>query len=226
MSAGLWLVVAAMVVAAADWLAVARRSKPAEYVLKPLVMVLLLAAALELRHGDPNARCALVGAALLLSLVGDVFLMLPRDLFVAGLAAFLLAHVAYVGAFDSPRITGVGLGAIVVAVLAVVAVGAPIALRIRTALIRTGRASLAFAVQVYVVAISLMVIFALVTAFRPDWPADRSALAIAGALLFFGSDGMIGWSRFVRDFPGSRVLIVVTYHLGQAGLLLGLLGTK
>jgi len=223
---GLALVVAALAVAAGDWVAVARGSKPAEYVLKPLVMLLLIVAAIELRHGDPAGRCALTAAALLLSLAGDVFLMLPQDLFVAGLAAFLLAHLAYIGAFDSPRITGVSLAAVVAVVLGVVLVGAPIALRIRLALIRSGTAALAGAVQVYVVAISIMVVFALLTAFRPDWSAGRSALAIAGALLFFSSDGMIGWSRFVSDFPGSRVAIIVTYHLGQIGLLLGLLGTK
>jgi uncharacterized membrane protein YhhN len=49
---------------------------------------------------------------------------------------------------------------------------------------------------------------------------------VAGAVLFFASDGMIGWSRFVSDFPGSRVLIMVSYHVGQIGLVLGLLGAR
>ena len=35
-------------------------------------------------------------AALALSLVGDVLLMLPRERFVGGLVAFLLAHLAYI----------------------------------------------------------------------------------------------------------------------------------
>ena len=35
-------------------------------------------------------------AALVLSLAGDVFLMLPKDLFVFGLGAFLLGHLAYI----------------------------------------------------------------------------------------------------------------------------------
>lgn len=33
--------------------------------------------------------------ALLFSLLGDIFLMLPRERFLAGLGAFLLAHLAY-----------------------------------------------------------------------------------------------------------------------------------
>jgi hypothetical protein len=35
-----------------------------------------------------------------LSTAGDVFLMLPRDRFVAGLASFLVAHLCYVWAFS------------------------------------------------------------------------------------------------------------------------------
>ena len=35
---------------------------------------------------------------------------------------------------------------------------------------------------------------------------------------------VIGWTRFVGEARGRRVLIMVTYHLGQIGLVLGLLG--
>ena len=47
-------------------------------------------------------------------------------------------------------------------------------------------------------------------------------VAIAGALLFYLSDACIGWSRFVGDFPQSRMAIITTYHLGQIGLVIGL----
>ena len=33
---------------------------------------------------------------------------------------------------------------------------------------------------------------------------------------------MIAWNRFVRPFRGADVAIMVTYHLGQAGLVLSL----
>jgi uncharacterized membrane protein YhhN len=79
-------------------------------------------------------------------------------------------------------------------------------------------------VALYVLAVSAMVVSANATAGRPDWDAGHSAFGIAGALLFFGSDGMIGWSRFVDEFPRSRVAITVTYHLAQACLVLSLLG--
>ncbi len=60
---------------------------------KPLAMVLAIACVLQ--RGLPGRFQALLVAALACSLAGDVFLMLP-DLFIPGLASFLLAHVCYV----------------------------------------------------------------------------------------------------------------------------------
>ena len=43
------------------------------------------------------------------SLAGDVLLMLPRDQFVAGLSAFLVAHLCYIAGFwtDGPGLVAV-----------------------------------------------------------------------------------------------------------------------
>jgi uncharacterized membrane protein YhhN len=150
--------------------------------------------------------------------------MIPQDRFVAGLASFLLAHVCYVVAFNAPPVRGVAAWVIVTVAAAVAPVAAPIYLRLRAAIAGSGRRELLIPITAYVAAIAAMVLFALLTVARPDWSAGRSALAAGGALLFLSSDGMIGWSRFVGDFPLSRILIIVTYHLGQAGLVLGLLG--
>jgi uncharacterized membrane protein YhhN len=73
-------------------------NRTAEYVAKPLTMVVLIGVALAL-HPTSDAQRWWFVAALVLSLAGDVFLMLPNDMFVAGLASFLLAHVAYVVGF-------------------------------------------------------------------------------------------------------------------------------
>jgi uncharacterized membrane protein YhhN len=216
---GYVLVGVALAVGALDWHAVWRGNREPEYVLKPLTMLVLIAAAVSLGSDDRTYVLLFTIAALVFSLAGDVFLMLPRDLFVAGLGSFLLAHVAYISAFlrDAPGIEPA------VAVSVAVIAGA-IYSRLFRGMLATGRQALAIPVAVYVFAISAMVVSALAAAGRPDWSTGRSAFAMAGALLFFASDGMIGWSRFARDFRWSRVAIIVTYHLGQAGLLLGLLG--
>lgn len=215
---------AALVAAVGDWVAVARGSKRLEYVFKPLTLVLLIVAAVFLREGDPPARWWFTLAALAFSVAGDIFLMLPRDRFVAGLASFLVAHVCYVVAFNAPPVRGVAAWVIATVAAAVALAAAPVYLRLREAIAGSGRRELLVPITVYVAAIAAMAFFALLTVARPDWNDGRGALAAGGALLFFSSDGMIGWSRFVGDFPGSRILIIVTYHLGQAGLVLGLLG--
>ena len=195
-------------VAAADWVAVARRAKRVEYVCKPAVMVVLFAAAIVLdpAHGD---RRTWFVVALALSMLGDIFLMLPRDLFVAGLASFLLAHVAYAVGF---RLHGGSDVAWAVSAFAVLAADVVLAGPVVRA-VKRDHAKLLVPVLAYMVVISIMVASAAATAV---------VLATAGAVLFFSSDTLIAYNRFVRPRPWGRLAIIVTYHLGQAGLVLSL----
>lgn len=210
MNAATFLLLAlAAVVAVGDWIAVSAGARVAEYVLKPLTMVVLILAALELDPSSDAARGALV-VGLVLSLVGDVLLMVPADLFVPGLAAFLAAHVAYVVAL---WMLGVGAGGLLVGAVVVV-VGALLVGRRILAGAAAADSGLVAPVTAYLAVISAMVVSALgVGAF----------FAVAGALLFYASDAVLGWTRFVSDFPRSRVVVMITYHLGQLGLVLALI---
>lgn len=225
----LTLTLLTLVIAVADWAAVARRNldpdslgaRRAEYVAKPLTMVALLAAALAIadaQHASAYIVVTLV-AALVLSAVGDVFLMLPQDSsaadrnFVFGLGAFLLAHVAYIVAFV--RLHAHGGYAISFVITGLVLAGAMFAtlgLRIHGAA-KEEDPALAGPVLAYVTVISLMVVAAW-------WTGDMRI--IPGALLFAASDAMIGWTRFVRKDWELDVPIIVTYHLAQILLVLGL----
>jgi uncharacterized membrane protein YhhN len=188
--------------------AVARGVKPIEYVCKPATMVALAGVALTLHPDHADARAWFV-AALVLSLLGDVFLMLPKDLFVAGLSSFLLAHVAYVVGLNLHGGSPVSLLGAAVLVLAVDAVLA----RPVFEAVRRRHHELLVPVTAYVLVISAMVASAL---------ASGVALAAVGAALFFASDTLIAWNRFVRARPWVPLAIIVTYHLGQAGLALSL----
>lgn len=209
MTPATWVLLAfAGVFAVVDWAAVARGAKPVEYVAKPATLAALLGTALVLDPSDGAQRAWFV-VALAFSLAGDVFLMLPRDLFVAGLGAFLLAHVAY--------IVGINLDAgsvlsIIVAAVLVVAVAGPVVARIVPAVARR-HGKLLVPVVTYMVVISAMLVSALATG---------APLLMAGALLFYVSDACIGWNRFVRPAPWLALAIIVTYHLGQAGLVVSL----
>ncbi len=69
-------------------------------------------------------------------------------------------------------------------------------------------------VVAYIAVISVMV----VAAFGSLVPA-----AMVGAVLFFASDALIAWSKFVDPQPWMRLGIITTYHVGQLGLVLSLL---
>ncbi len=97
MNALTWTLLAlTVVVGAVDWFAVHTERKPLEYVAKPATMLPLIGAALALDPAVPAMRPWFV-AALVCSLAGDVFLMLPKpeQFFVPGLASFLVGHVLF-----------------------------------------------------------------------------------------------------------------------------------
>jgi uncharacterized membrane protein YhhN len=50
-----------------------------------------------------------------------------------------------------------------------------------------------------------------------------SAIATAvGGILFLASDSLIAWERFVRRVPQGPLAVIVSYHLAQALILIGL----
>lgn len=211
MNAGAWVFLfAAGLVALGDWFAVVRHQKTLEYVCKPLTIVLLLGLAASVDTDGSGAVRGWFVAALILSMLGDVWLMLPRDLFIPGLASFLLAHLAYIAGMwvDGVSFLGIAIG-LAVAGLAALVVGGRILRRVRA----SSDPAMAVPVGAYMAVISLM----LASAFGTE-----EGLAIGGAALFFCSDALIAWERFVRPRAWHGLAIIVTYHVAQAGLTLSL----
>lgn len=216
------LFVVAAVAAVADWWAVGTGRRTLEYVAKPATLAALVAAAavLPAAHTDLVDRRAWFVAALACCLVGDVLLMLPRDLFVPGLAAFLAGHVAYVvGLLQPPAGPGVApfafsTSGLVVAGVAVAAAAAlPVGAIVR-AIHRSGEDALIGPVLAYVAAIGTMAVLAL----NVGIPA-----AGIGAACFLVSDTLLALDRFVRPLPRGTLLVHVTYHVAQGLLVLSLL---
>jgi uncharacterized membrane protein YhhN len=189
----------------ADWSAVWFDRRAARRVTKPAALVALVVVALTLVPVDPTIRTVMV-VGLVLSLAGDVFLLDERW-FVAGLGAFLLGHLAYVAALQMAPTSWSWLAVGLVGVLASVAlVGRPIL----GAVAAGDHGELTVPVVAYLVVISVMVISAFGTA---------SAPAILGAGLFYVSDTTLAWNRFVEARRSGPLAAMVTYHLGQAGLV-------
>jgi len=204
------------VVAAVDWLAVGARNRRLEYVAKPLTTVGLIAVAVVINPADPPARVLFV-VALVFSLGGDVLLMLParERLFPFGLASFLVAHLAYIpGLVLLGAATGGMSGTWLVVGLLVAAVGVATVGRHVLGGVQRNASALMGAVTVYLTVILAMLVAAFGTV-RP--------LAIVGAALFCISDSVLASNEFVRARKGAHLVVMVTYHLAQALLVLSLI---
>jgi len=204
------LIVLAAVIAVVDWVAVGTGNLRLEYVAKPATMVPLIVAAAIIDAVRPDQTVWFV-AALVCSLAGDVFLMLPNSerWFVPGLGSFLIGHLAYIVGLV---VGGIDTGPLLVGIVLVIGGLALVAPRIVRGAAATDR-RLGPPVLAYISVISIMVAFAIGTTLP---------LAIAGALAFYLSDACIGWSRFVAEFPRSRLAIITTYHAAQLLLVLSL----
>lgn len=205
-----WVVVGGFAIL--DWYAVWRASAPLERFAKPATMVALIATAVGMGAWDSSAGRWLV-AALALSLVGDVSLLGDSEKrFLAGLGAFLLGHVAFVAAFLA---AGLGQpGAAVVAVLLLGALLATVGRRVLPAARREGGWPLAAPVAAYVAVLSAMLLAAWMTG---------NALVALGAAVFAVSDSVLALNRFVGRRSWAPLAVMVTYHVAQALIVLGLL---
>lgn len=203
------LAAVAVIAAFANWWSRWAQHRPTERWSKPLTLLALIGVAVTLDAADPTVRAWFV-AGLVLSLVGDVFLLDGDRWFVAGLGAFLAGHVAYIVGFvvaDTWRWWAVSLAAAVVGVVA-----ATVGRRIVSAAAARSP-SLRLPVAAYLGVISVMVVAA---------AAAGNGWAIAGALAFLVSDATLGWGRFVRPGRWTPLAVMVTYHLAQAGLVASL----
>jgi uncharacterized membrane protein YhhN len=54
------------------------------------------------------------------------------------------------------------------------------------------------------------------------WATGRPLLAL-GATVFMASDAVLASDRFVRPLRWGRLAVMVTYHLGQVLIVLGVL---
>jgi uncharacterized membrane protein YhhN len=175
------------------------------YVFKPLTTALIVVLA-ALLPADPVGRyqtAVLVG--LLFSLAGDVFLMLPADRFIAGVGAFLAAHLAYLAAFTSEVPFGASPAAFA-AVMVVVAV-------ILVALWRHLPPRMRLPLVVYAVVLGAMAAQAISQAAVLGLPA-----AIAGAVgasLFMASDSALVTNRFARPFRLAPLVVLGSYYAAQ-----------
>lgn len=202
----IWL---ALLVLAPVFAALAIRAERADarrqvYLLKPLAtFCILLIAALSPPPYRPGYHIPIV-LGLFFSIWGDVFLMLPRDRFLAGLFSFLIALVCYLTAFiniagfpDSP-------------VAALVLIGYAVFL-LRRLWPHLG------SYRIPVIIYALVLLLMLAGAFQQlrSAPAPRAWFAFAGALLFVISDSLLALDRFAAGAKRRQTLVLASYFAAQ-----------
>ena len=201
----------AVVMAAADWLVVARGGGRLRWLTKPGALLLMIVWFTTV--GAWRGPLLWFGLALVFSMLGDILLLPPR-LFLGGLLAFLTAHALYVVGFNTSP-----LAFSWVALFLLLPVLLPMGLfnqRLLNKMRRGPETRLTIIlVVVYSLVIGLMLVSALLTPFRPAWPVGPAWMAVAGALLFVLSDSTLAAARFLRLLRDSELAVIVTYHVGQ-----------
>ena len=204
-----------------DWLAVGFGWQKTKYATKPLVMLVLLV--WILLNGGMQYPLILFTLGAVFSLLGDIWLMLPGNFFLAGLVSFLIAHIMYIVGFISGAVLVTPL--LVLISILVIAAAVIVMRKIRRGVYnQTGARRLRWSVTIYGVVISLMLLSALSTIGRPGWNMTDSLTIALGAVLFYASDTMLAYDRFVKPIQHGRLYVRITYHLGQLLLITGAIG--
>lgn len=181
-----------------------RESARLEYVFKPLTTALILVVALLGDEGPFTSRYqTFILLGLVASLAGDTLLMVPTR-FTQGLAAFLVAHLFYIGAFT---VAGTGRTSLLYAI-PFVAYGAAMLWRLLPSL-----GTMKIPVMVYVAVILIMAWQA-----ANRWLETRDAagaLALLGAYLFVASDSVLAVDRFRGRIKHGPFWILSTYFAAQ-----------
>ncbi len=171
---------------------------------KPVPLTILLLSALSFS----DARFFFV-LFLLFSLAGDVFLLgVSRKAFVAGLASFLLAHIFLI--IELWR-RGAEIYVSVLMFTAAVSFGYYLFV------LKSRLGKMKFPVIVYLSVISVMVILS-------AGVSGISSLLFVGAVLFYLSDAILAYGKFVRKPKLTDLFSLSAYYTGQFLIFAGLQG--
>jgi uncharacterized membrane protein YhhN len=203
--------------AIADWVAVAKGETRLERIAKPLTLLFLLLWFLS--RTPLHGGSLFFALGLFFSLLGDLALLF-EGWFLPGLFAFLLAHLAYIFSINTPLAEVSPLWSVPIAIVLALS-AARLLRRIAQGALERQSANLVVPIYVYGLTLTLMILSALMTLFRPDWSARASLSLSFGALFFYVSDLILAWNRFVRPLRNGRLWNMILYHLGQILLTIG-----
>ncbi|KAJ3127125.1 hypothetical protein HK100_009914 [Physocladia obscura] len=178
-------------------------------------------------------RSAALGVGLALSMLGDLFLALgPTSLFGQGLGAFLLAHIAYIKAFQESHppfsVRAFGAFALVAgSMLRVLLPAVPRNLTIPVTIytsVLAGMTWRGFArmqqihqalTKVKAAGSSSSLAAAIASA---EIAYSKAKWAFAGGVLFILSDFALAYDQFVDSFAGAHLFVMISYYVAQIAI--------
>jgi uncharacterized membrane protein YhhN len=190
---------------------VARRQREIETLAKPAFMVLLIALAWLHACRRGLLWAVPLGIGLVLSLIGDVLLLGDSDVHFLGSGWWPSCSGTWPISRRSggcPATARSGAGCVLVVLL----VGAVLWLRLVPRLRADWREGAPLVL--YAVIIGAMAALA--------WATGLWVVGL-GATLFLVSDTVLAYQRFEGDLPHGRLVVMVTYHLAQVLIVVGLL---
>jgi uncharacterized membrane protein YhhN len=191
----------------ADLCVIASDIPYARFATKPLIMI-MLGFFCWARAGGLHLRVRnFIFAAIIFSWGGDVLLLFPHY-FVPGLISFLTAHLLYTAFFTQIKPKPRPGPAEVITALLVIVYAATLVIWLAPHL-----GELRPAVMVYALVIAVMLLSALRAFGLRSGPAGT--LCVGGAALFVISDSMLAVEKFHTAFPGSSILVMLTYGIAQ-----------
>ena len=215
----IWLMLA-IIAALAEAVAVQRNIKKLEFFAKPAVMIFLWIWLYE--STALQGVTFWFGIGIFMSLLGDMALLSSSDrMFLLGLVAFLLTHVFYLIGFKDELLNFTAWSTVLILFIYVNSVR--LLRRIASAMQANGKGALSIPVIVYGLVISLMLYAAMATMYDPAWKTSAALLVTVGAILFWISDLILAWNKFVSPLKRGRILNILSYHLGQIGLIAGVI---
>lgn len=207
-----------IVLAIADWIAISQNATSVRWVTKPGALLGLLLWFATFTPVTGNPQITWFTLALCLSLVGDIFLLMKGYQLIKGGMAFILAHIAFIIAYNTPmQIPLSFLGIFIVNIIPTILFYRRILKKIQS----MGDADLAIGVSIYALVLTSMTSTAISTLFRPGWPSTAAWLTALGAVSFFISDLLLFSNHFLEQKPQMKILTMVTYHIAQYALTYG-----
>ena len=192
------------------------------YIAKPLILLSIIVYTRLTRNERDVKGLPFFHIGLFFALLGDVFLMIrEKDLFIPGLASFLVMQIFYAYSFylDYRQRPVSNFAIIRLAPFIVFAI-----IFFKVLQPHLPGTAMKTAVGIYALSISVMTWMSLL---RKNYvPSQSFVMVFAGAVFFMISDTIIAIDKFMTPVPLNTIWVMGTYCLAQYLIAIGFLKTK